>query len=72
MSGTGWSSRHSPSGAMSTIRVDPLRARRGDLGGDHAAERVADERHRRQAEHVEQLVVVEDEVPQVLDVVEAL
>ena len=72
MSGTGWSSRHRPIGGDQHELVDAVRARRRQLGGDHAAERVADDRRPLDPERVEQLVVVEHEVPQVLDVLEPL
>ena len=72
MSGTGWSSRHSPIGAISTS----LSTRCGLVAAISAATIPPNEWPTTVAcsmpSVVEQLVVVEDEVPEVLDVLEAL
>ena len=62
----GASSRHRPSGATQDELRNPLGRRRRDLGCDHAPERVAHQPRRRQRERVEQLVVIEHQVPQVV------
>src|SRR5581483_1771641 len=50
--------------------ADALGQRGGDLAGEHPAEGVADERRRAQLEAVEQLAVVDDQVPPVVDLVD--
>jgi hypothetical protein len=52
--------------------LDAVGAGGGDLGRHHPAERVADDGGLLDAEVIEQLVVVQDEVPEVLDVLDAL
>ena len=65
--GIGTSSRHRPMALMSTSFDTRLAERGGDLGRHHPAEGVADHRRRVEPEGVEQLVVVQDEVPQVVE-----
>src|SRR6202043_305497 len=45
----------------------PSRIGRRDLTGDHSAERMPDDRRRLESELVEQIVVVEDQVPDVVE-----
>src|SRR5882757_4292482 len=47
--------------------ADPSRIGRRDFTGDHSAERMPDYRRRLESELVEQIVVVEDQVPDVVE-----
>src|SRR6516225_2878500 len=49
--------------------LHPLRHRGGDLAGDHAAKRVADQSRRAKAETVQKPAVIDDQIPPLVELV---
>jgi hypothetical protein len=61
-----------PAGAASTMRSTRAGVNEGQRGGDPAAERRADDRHPLDAQRVEQVHIVEDEIVDAVEPIGAL